>query len=150
MSKHHHESSDDIALTTSQMIDKANKDNDQKVYDHLMLLLSQLSALTDELRLKTLSDIDRVLTAEGLSWSDIAESIRLTAMAAADLLKTLEYIEQHPSRLNTSDKTRPFLKQLRERTTARQRVYLSDRQIDCLSCLYNDAIDAADDGEVAR
>ena len=154
----HHESSEkagpDFALTTSEMIDKDNKDSDKKVYDHLMLLLSQLSALTDELRLKTLSDIDRVLTAEGLSWSDIAESIRLTAIAAADLLKMLDFIEQHPSRLNANDKTHSFLQQLRERTTARQRVYLPDRQNDCLSCLCNDAIDAADglrdNGEVVR
>jgi hypothetical protein len=41
----------------------------------LMKLLPRLAAVTDKHRLKVLSDIDRVLAAEGLTWADVAAAL---------------------------------------------------------------------------
>jgi hypothetical protein len=43
----------------------------------LMKLLPRLAAVTDKHRLKVLSDIDRVLAAEGLTWADVAAALEL-------------------------------------------------------------------------
>jgi hypothetical protein len=111
-----------------------------EAYGRLMKLLPKLAALTDRHRLKVLSDIDRVLALDGLTWTDIADTLRAPAMTVEDVLKMVEHIEQHPDLL--SDNARSFIAMLRERATSYRVVNLSPRQCEWLSILYEQAQNA--------
>ena len=104
-----------------------------QAYARLMKLLPKLSALTDQHRLKVLSEIDRVLAAEGLTWADIAAALappRGETLAAADLLATIDQIEQEDKNriVFLTPNARSFLAEMREQAAENDAVYLSGKQ----------------------
>jgi hypothetical protein len=116
----------------------------------LMKLLPRLAAVTDKHRLKVLSDIDRVLAAEGLTWTDIAAALEPKLEVAPIVLKadavaaTVERIRQSPRVL--TDNARDFLAQVNAQVLRLQRagdteigVHLSGRQAAWLEALHSKA-----------
>src|SRR4029450_4519959 len=101
-----------------------------EAYGRLINLLPKLAALTDKARLKALADIDRVLAAEGLTWTDIAAGLLAPALPVECVLAMLDRIAQQPDLL--TDKARDFITQLRERASRTDRVFLSPRQSEWL------------------
>jgi hypothetical protein len=115
-----------------------------QTYARLMKLLPKLSALTDRHRLKVLSEIDRVLAAEGLTWADIAEALappRGETLAAADLLATIDHIEQEDKNriVFLTLNARSFLAEMREQAAENDSVYLSGKQAVWLRALHERA-----------
>jgi hypothetical protein len=108
-----------------------------EAYGRLINLLPKLAALTDKARLKALADIDRVLAAEGLTWTDIAAGLLAPALPVECVLAMLDRIAQQPDLL--TDKARDFITQLRERASRTDRVFLSPRQSEWLYGLDYDA-----------
>lgn len=81
----------------------------------LLKLLPRLSAVTDARRLKAMSDVDRVLAAEGLTWADIADFLEertnvVTEVNADEALAMADIVSQHADLL--SDNARDFLGQV--------------------------------------
>jgi DNA-binding transcriptional MerR regulator len=112
-----------------------------QAHTRLMKLLPKLSAVTDQHRLKVLSEIDRVLAAEGLTWADIAEALNEPQgedLAAAEALALIERIEQEHTVLLTNN-ARSFLDQLRERAMENYSVHFSFRQGQWLYALQEQA-----------
>src|SRR5262245_25431475 len=108
-------------------------------FARLIKLLPKLSGVTDEHRLKVLSDIDRVLAAEGLMWADIAEALipPEEAMPADVLLAMLDSIERAPEFL--SPRAEMFLADLRTQATENDSVHLTFRQSAWLHALHQKA-----------
>jgi hypothetical protein len=99
-----------------------------QAYARLMKLLPKLSAMTDAYRLKVLSEIDRVLAAEGLMWTDIAAALTEPPgedLPTAELLTMIERIEQQDRMILLTPNARSFLAQMRERATEDDIVHLS-------------------------
>jgi hypothetical protein len=115
-----------------------------QAYARLMKLLPKLSAMTDQHRLKVLSEIDRVLAAEGLTWADVAAALappRGETLAAADLLATIDRIEREDKNriLFLTPNARSFLAEMRERAAENDAVYLSGKQAVWLHALHAQA-----------
>ncbi len=108
----------------------------------LLKLLPRLAAVTDQRRLKVMSDIDRVLAAEGLTWASIAALLEKRTNEYADLgsdevLAMAEFIATNSYGL--SDSALNFLRQLREAAGRAAAVSLSARQREWLWKLHNKA-----------
>jgi hypothetical protein len=97
-------------------------------YARLIKLLPKLSAVTDEHRLEVLSDIDRVLAAEGLMWADIVEALipPEETIPADDLLAMLDTIERE--RMFLTARADMFLVDLRTRAADNDIVHLTGKQ----------------------
>jgi hypothetical protein len=105
--------------------------------------------VTAKHRLKVLSDIDRVLAAEGLTWADIAAALQAPSeswieIKAVAVLDMIERILGFPDML--SDNAQSFLKQTGERALRQDVVHLSARQAAWLDALHNKAEAAEADG----
>jgi hypothetical protein len=132
----------------SEQIDDGRRTNYEQravlsiqAHTRLMKLLPKLSAVTDQHRLKVLSDIDRVLAAEGLTWADIAEALNEPQgedLAATEVLSIIERIQQEHTVLLTNN-ARSFLDQLRERAMENNSVHFSFRQGQWLYALQEQA-----------
>jgi hypothetical protein len=110
-------------------------------------LLPKLAAMTDKHRLKVLSDIDRVLAAEGVTWADVAEALipqetPPVVLKAADVSAMVEHIRKFPDIL--SNNAQDFLGQVNAQAARSDKsgdagVHLSARQAAWLDALHSKA-----------
>jgi hypothetical protein len=109
----------------------------------LVKLLPKLSAMTDQHRLKVLSDIDRLLAGEGFMWADIAEALsppRGEGLPAADVLAIIDRIEQQERALSLTSNASAFLADVRDRAEeGGGSVYLTSKQTAWLHALHAQA-----------
>jgi hypothetical protein len=100
----------------------------EETYFRLMNLLPRLSAITDKRRLKVLSDIDRVLAADGLSWDDIAEALMSPSgvTPSKTILDMIDAVAK--AELVMTENAVQFLSQLREQASQEPAVELSPKQ----------------------
>jgi hypothetical protein len=119
-----------------------------QAHARLMKLLPKLSAVTDAYRLKVLSEIDRVLAAEGQTWADIAEALSEPqggSLPVAELLAIIERIEQQYRssaswQTPLTDNACSFLADLREKAAVQiGEVHLTFRQGQWLYALQEQA-----------
>ncbi len=109
----------------------------------LLKLLPKLAAVTDQRRLKVLSDIDRVLLAENMTSASIAALLEERTNEYADIgsdevLAMAEFIAAHNPQ-GLSDSALNFLRQLREAAGWGAAVSLSARQREWLWKLHHKA-----------
>ena len=109
----------------------------------LLKLLPKLAAVTDQHRLKVLSDIDRVLAAEGMTWADIAAAVEertneYADVPAAEVMAAVDFIALRDAQ-GLTDSARDFLRQLMHSADGAATVSMSARQREWLGALYHNA-----------
>jgi hypothetical protein len=115
-----------------------------EIYLRLIKLLPKLSALKDHNRLKTLSEIDRVLAKDGVTWCDIADALQQPprqqweADVVLAMIDRIERVAQCVTCGLTAN-ARDFLGQVREDATHGDDVRLTPRQSEWLRQLYERA-----------
>jgi hypothetical protein len=114
--------------------------NDETFY-RLANLLPRLSALTDRRRLEVLSDIDRVLAAENLSWTDITECLMppSSMLQSATVVQMCETIAQALQLAPLTENATEFLTELLRQAKLEPAVHLTPRQYQWLRSLYERA-----------
>lgn len=110
----------------------------QEVWSHLVPLLPELSSIYDDHRLKVLTQIDRVLASEGLSWQAIADMLPEPAWSPASVIAAVDCIERYPDLRGVAHAAQ-FLAECRDRAKAHKQVYLSPRQSAWLANLWEQA-----------
>jgi hypothetical protein len=114
-----------------------------EAYGRLIRLLPKLAAMTDQHRLKVLSDIDRVLARDGITWLEIAEALMPPGgqdFPVSNILAVVERIEQLRPTLFLTPNATAFLADLRSRASESDEVHLTSKQYMWLHGLEEQAI----------